>query len=166
MKPKNPPPRASAGAARALDSELSFHRILVPIDFSPPSRRALAYAAKFARQNHAKLIVLHVFEPIATPDFTAAFPLVKEYDQLMRAAQRELEALIRKAGIPPEGIERALVRSGRAFREIATVARSLKADLIIISTRGYTGLKHILLGSTTERVVHDAPCPVLVLRPP
>jgi nucleotide-binding universal stress UspA family protein len=56
------------------------------------------------------------------------------------------------------------VRFGRSFHEIAAAARTLKADLIIISTHGYTGLKHAVLGSTTERVVRHASCPVLVVR--
>jgi nucleotide-binding universal stress UspA family protein len=56
------------------------------------------------------------------------------------------------------------VRTGTAFLEIAEAAKSLEADLIIIATHGYTGLKHLLLGSTAERVVRSAPCPVLVVR--
>jgi nucleotide-binding universal stress UspA family protein len=61
-------------------------------------------------------------------------------------------------------IQTLQVRHGRAFQEIAEAARSLPADLIIIATHGYTGIKHALLGSTTERVVRHAPCPVLVVR--
>ena len=61
-------------------------------------------------------------------------------------------------------MEKALVRYGRSFHEIAEAARTLKVDLIILSTHGYTGLKHALLGSATERVVRHAPCPVLVVR--
>jgi len=57
-----------------------------------------------------------------------------------------------------------MVRQGRAFDQIAAVARTLAADLIIIATHGYTGLKHVLLGSTAERVARHAPCPVLILR--
>jgi universal stress protein A len=57
-----------------------------------------------------------------------------------------------------------LVRSGVAFDEIAKVARELKVDLIILSTHGHTGLKHVFLGSTAENVVRRAPCAVLVVR--
>jgi nucleotide-binding universal stress UspA family protein len=56
------------------------------------------------------------------------------------------------------------VRNGTAFDEIVRAAGSLRADLIIIATHGYTGLKHVLMGSTAERVVRHAPCPVLVVR--
>ena len=71
---------------------------------------------------------------------------------------------VQAARVPPALVEKLLVRVGRSFHEIATAARSRKADLIIISTHGYTGVKHALLGSTTERVVRHAPCPVLVVR--
>lgn len=56
------------------------------------------------------------------------------------------------------------VRKGTAFDQIAAAARDVSADVIIIATHGRTGLRHMLLGSTTERVVRHAPCPVLVLR--
>jgi nucleotide-binding universal stress UspA family protein len=57
-----------------------------------------------------------------------------------------------------------LSRRGTPHREITEATRELTADLIIIATNGYTRLAHILLGSTTERVVHHTPCPVLVVR--
>jgi nucleotide-binding universal stress UspA family protein len=64
----------------------------------------------------------------------------------------------------PARIEKTIVRQGRAFHEIVTAARSLNADLIVIATHGYTGLKHVLLGSTAERVVQHAHCPVFVVK--
>jgi nucleotide-binding universal stress UspA family protein len=137
---------------------------LVPLDFSPPSIKALHYAAAFARQFNAKLTLVHVVEPVATPDFAASFPLAIENDNLMAAAKYQLERVVKAARIPRGTVEKLLVRFGRSFNEIAAAARSRKVDLIIISTHGYTGLKHALLGSTTERVVRHAPCPVLVLR--
>jgi universal stress protein A len=139
--------------------------ILVPTDFSVESEKALAYALPFARQFGAKLTLLHVVEPIATPDFAKTFPLVSENDQVKANCKRHLERILKDLEIGPEFVEKVLVRFGRAFNEIAEAARTLKVDLIIISTHGYTGLKHALLGSTTERVVRHAPCPVLVVRP-
>jgi universal stress protein A len=138
--------------------------ILVPLDFSPSSKKALDYAVAFARQFKSKLTLLHVVEPVATPDFAASFPLGMENDRLMAAARNELESVVMAARIPPGTVEKALVRFGRSFHEIAEAARTRKVDLIIIATHGYTGLKHALLGSTTERVVRHAPCPVLVVR--
>ena len=143
---------------------LRVKSILVPLDFSPPSMNALQYAAAFARQFKAKLTLVHVVEPVATPDFAASFPLVMENDKVMAECKRHLERVVKDLQIEPKLTERTLVRQGRSFHEIAEAARTLKADLIIISTHGYSGLKHALLGSTTERVVRHAPCPVLVVR--
>ena len=158
--------RANISAARIepAPSLLQIKSILVPIDFSPQSEKALAYAVAFARQFGAKLTVLNVVEPVATPDFAKSFPLAMENDKAMAESKRHLERVVRDLEIEPALMEKILVRYGRSFHEIADAARMLKANLIIISTHGYTGLKHALLGSTTERVVRHAPCPVLVVR--
>jgi universal stress protein A len=136
----------------------------VPIDFSAPSKKALDYAVPFAEQFGAKLTLLHVVEPVATLDFADSFPLMMESDKLMAACKAQLQSLVKQSAIDPKLVEKTLVRQGRSFHEIADVARTLKTDLIILSTHGYTGLKHALLGSTAERVVRHAPCPVLVAR--
>jgi universal stress protein A len=138
--------------------------ILVPTDFSKHSERALAYAIPFARQFGAKLTLLHVIEPIATPDFEASFPLRIENATAKRSCEGVLTKTAEKLGIEPELLDSKLVRFGRPYNEIANAARTLKADLIIIATHGYTGFKHAFLGSTAERVVRHAPCPVLVVR--
>lgn len=156
--------RPAAGAAR-IAPLLHIKSILVPTDFSPESEKALAYAVPLARAFGARLILLHVVEPIATPDFAKSFPLAMENDRRMADGKRHLERVARDIGIEPKLLGRIVVRYGRSFNEIADAARLLKADLIVISTHGYTGLKHALLGSTTERVVRHAPCPVLVVRP-
>lgn len=180
MKPRSQTPRgtriarnhhlnrlapAGRSARRSLEpSAVQIRSIVVPIDFSTASEKALAYAGAFARQFGATLVLIHVLERIGLPDFEKTFPLLLEPDQLVPACKRRLEQLMKKNEIEPELVERVLVRPGRSFDEIATVARTLNADLIIISTHGYTGWQHALLGSTTERVVRYAPCPVLVVR--
>jgi len=156
--------KTDRGRKPALSIPLGIQSILVPLDFSPSSLKALDYAVAFARRFQARLTLMHVVEPVATPDFAAAFPLGIGNDRLMRAAKEKLAGLVKKARIPARSIEKILVRLGRSFHEIADAARTRKVDLIIISTHGYTGLKHALLGSTTERVVRHAPCPVLVVR--
>jgi nucleotide-binding universal stress UspA family protein len=138
--------------------------ILVPIDFSAESRKALAYAVRFADQFGARIILQHVVEPVALPDFAKSFPLLMENDKVMALAKGKLEHVAKEEAIPPKLLDKVLVSHGSPFQEIANSARTLKADMIIISTHGYTGLKHALLGSTTERVVRHAPCPVLVVR--
>lgn len=163
MKRKSARPGRTAAANRS--GVFRVKSILVPVDFSPPSKKALEHATSVARLFKAKLTLLHVVEPVATPDFVAAFPLAMENDLTMAAANRRLLAFLKTARIPRAQIEKVLVRFGRSFHEITEAARTRKVDLIIISTHGYTGWKHAVLGSTTERVVRHAPCPVLVLRP-
>jgi len=143
---------------------LKIRRILVPIDFSAPSKKALAYAVAFAQQFGAKLMLLHVVEPVGTPDFEESFPLNVDKDRVMAVGQEQLEHVFKEQAIDPKLVGQVLVRYGRSFNEIAKAAGTLQVDLIIISTHGYTGLKLAFLGSTTERVVRHAPCPVLVVR--
>jgi len=150
--------------AKAVANPLGIKSILVPTDFSGPSESALTHALALARQLGARLTLLHVVEPIATTDFEAAFPLVIENEKAKKFCEGVLTQTAEKFEIEPELLEKKLVRFGRPFNEIANAARTLKVDLIIIATHGYTGLKHTFLGSTAERVVRHAPCPVLVVR--
>jgi universal stress protein A len=156
---------AAAVKRRGLNNpSLAIQSILVPLDFSESSEKALAYAAALASQFGARLTLLHVVEPAATPDFAKSFPLLMDNDRITAVCKNRLERLTEELAIVPRIIEKRLVRYGRSFQEIAEAARTLKVDLIVISTHGYTGLKHAFLGSTTERVVRLAPCPVLVVR--
>ncbi len=138
-------------------------RILVPIDFSEPSLKALRYAVPFAERFGATIYLVHVIESsffIAdVQNVVLAMPQPELVEnarkKLLSLADREIEELV------PVSIE---VRLGRSFDQIAAAAKELDVDLIIIATHSYTGLKHVLLGSTTERVVRHAPCPVLTVR--
>jgi universal stress protein A len=132
-------------------------KILVPVDFSDCFKKALQYAIPFARQFDAELKLLHVVEPYpAVPEMG---PVDVETLQVGRA---QLEALRRAIGeaVPAS----TLLRTGVPNIEIVQAAKELGIDLIILSTHGRTGLAHILLGSTAERVIRHAPCPVLVVR--
>jgi nucleotide-binding universal stress UspA family protein len=156
--------RGKATANAPVAGPLRIKSILVPIDFSAPSKMALKYAVPFAEQFEAKLTLLHVLEPLAMPDFAKAYPLMMENDKALAGCKAQLELLMKQQAIDPKIVAKTLVRQGRSFYEITDAARTLKVDLIIISTHGYTGFKHALLGSTTERVARHAPCPVLVVR--
>jgi universal stress protein A len=137
--------------------------ILVPIDFSEPSKKALSYALGIAKRNGAKITLLHVIEPIAVyPD--AAYPVMMGADLGPTAAKGAFRKLCREEAVDARLIRSTVIRRGTPHQEITGAARELETDLIIIATNGYTGLAHILLGSTTERVVRHAPCPVLVVR--
>ncbi|HEY0549132.1 MAG TPA: universal stress protein [Verrucomicrobiae bacterium] len=147
----------------SLPTNRQIRSILVPIDFSPPSKEALKAAAGFARQFGAKLTLLNVVAPVATPDF-AYHPLMMENDKIMAQSKRELERVPKTEDVDSELVEKVLVRYGVPYREITDAARTLKVDLIIIATHGYSGLAHVFMGSTAERVVRHAECPVLVVR--
>lgn len=137
--------------------------ILVPLDFSEASRSALRYAASLIRQFGGKLILFYALEPVATPDF-AYHPLMMQPREASSQAEQRLRKMCDQEGIEPKVIAEIVVRSGTAHAEIARAAQRMNADLIVIATHGHTGLKHVLLGSTAERVVRHARCPVLVVR--
>lgn len=140
---------------------LNVHKVLVPLDFSDPSLQALQYARHFAAPSQAELVLLYVIEPVAYP---AELGVVINLDaDLAERALGELEKL-RHQHLGDYPATRCVVRSGVADAEIVTAAKDEQADLIVIGTHGFAGLKHFLLGSTAERVVRDAPCPVLTVR--
>ena len=140
-------------------------RILVPVDFSRPSRRALRFAREWAARFGSEIFLLHVIEPWSTVSAFGAGPVAPPLPPLdfPNQAREELEKLAYQEFSDATKVSVHL-RDGVAYDEIATAARDLGADLIIIATHGHTGLAHALLGSTAERVVRHARCPVLTLR--
>jgi nucleotide-binding universal stress UspA family protein len=140
-------------------------RILVPVDFSPPSRRALRFARDWAGRFGSEICLLHVIEPMNTFGVlgTEPFALPLPPPDFHEPARTELNKLVHQE-FPDDAKVSVHLRDGVAYDQIAEAARELKADLIIIATHGRTGLSHVLMGSTAERVVRHAPCPVLTLR--
>lgn len=141
--------------------------ILVPIDFSDYSKSALKYSLEFAKTFKAKLFLIYVVEPQIYPaDFTMGQVAVPPIDSDMtQIAKNELCQLI-DSEIGKEIECEAIIKSGQPFLEINSTAGDIDADLIIIATHGHTGVEHLLFGSTAEKVVRKAPCPVLTLREP
>ena len=140
---------------------LNVRKVLVPLDFSDPSQQAIQYARRFAAPSNAELLLLYVIEPVAYP---AELGVVINLDAaLAERALGELEKL-RQQHLGDYPSARCVVRSGVADAEIVNTAGDEHADLIVIGTHGFSGLKHLLLGSTAERVIRDAPCPVLTVR--
>jgi nucleotide-binding universal stress UspA family protein len=155
---------AETGATIDLVPELlHLQHVLVPIDFSATAEKALDYATPFAEQFGAKITLLHILElPTPSIDFVVC-NLDPEGGKT--AAQEHLDSLMRKrtSATATDTIATA-IRSGVPWLEICKAAKELDAGLIILTTHGHTGLKRVLLGSTAERVVRHAPCPVLVVR--
>ena len=143
---------------------LNPRKILVPVDFSDYSEKAMQYGNEFARTFGAEVVLLHVLEipvyPVAV-GLGSVPPIMT--DDLMPEVEKRLEAdAVKFFG---EGVNvKRVVREGAPFVEIVQLARDDKVDLIIMPTHGRTGLSHVFLGSTAERVVRKAPCAVLVVR--
>ena len=157
-------PLLEAAARTGGKSPFSLKKILVPIDFSVCSKKALQYALPLAKEHQAALTLLHVIAP--------AYQMGGEYAGIDYAAlqagiktgcERELAELA-ASEVPDEVPATTVVQVGAPSHEIVAAARKLGADLIVIATHGRTGLKHVFLGSVVEHVVQRAPCPVLVVR--
>ncbi len=146
---------------RLAADPVRIRHILVPMDFSELARQALYHAIPLASGFGAKISLLHVVELPVYP--TEMGTVVVHQERTLQASRKELAALGEQL-IPASLRGRVLVCMGRPYEEIANTARRLKVDLIVLTTHGYTGLKHVLLGSTAERVVRHAPCPVLTVR--
>ena len=141
-----------------------FRTILVPIDFSDHADLALETAIELARDSGGRLQLLHAYEiPLGTiPPYGVAIPDSLLTDVRDAAARRLAKAAnkVEAAGVP---CETQILHAGPA-EGIAEAARACGADLIVMGTRGLTGLKHVLLGSVAERTVRLAPCPVLTVK--
>jgi universal stress protein A len=137
--------------------------ILVPLDFSSFSRQALASAIPLAQKFGAKLVLVHVYQPVAYPDAFAMSPAYAALDARLHEELKDTFGPLAQGQNALLSVE-TIVRIGRSCEEIVNAAKSVNADIIVIATHGHTGLKHVLLGSTTELVVRHADCPVLVVR--
>jgi nucleotide-binding universal stress UspA family protein len=139
-------------------------RILVPIDFSNISKDALPWATFLAAQFNAELILLHVVEKFPMDYLLGRELMNHTIVPLMKQAEADLEHLAGSLNKSTGVNISAVVREGKPFEEICHAAETLGADLISLTTHGYTGLKHVWLGSTAERVVRHSHCPVLAVR--
>jgi len=147
--------------------ELKYNNVLVPYDFSEHSNNSLKYAIKFCEHFNSKIFLIYVIEPPLYPaDFSMgqiAIPSIdiefesKIKDELEKLASNEIGNKLQYE---------IIVKTGKPFIEIIETASQINADLIIIATHGKSGMEQILFGSTAEKVVRKAHCPVLTLRNP
>jgi universal stress protein A len=129
-----------------------------------PRRLGLAYAKALAKEFRAKLVLLHSvrLQYYVATDVYARYDFPLLLQQAEKAAASQLRDLVRKTDWDGVTVETAL-ELGHPEQEICYRAQDRHADLIVTSTHGRTGLKHILIGSTVEYVVRHAQCPVLVV---
>ncbi|HEX5491794.1 MAG TPA: universal stress protein [Candidatus Udaeobacter sp.] len=150
--------RARAGVAPPIPK-----RIVVPVDFSEFSERALKYAVQMAKEFKAELLLVHVVEAFPI-DYMLGIKSAEQANQWqVQQSEKRLREVCGKLTSEDSVAVSSSVKFGKPFQEIVHFASEHQIDLIIIATHGYTGLKHIQLGSTAEMVVRHATCPVLVL---
>jgi len=141
-------------------------RIVVATDFSRTADRGLDVAITMARALGAHLTIIHVTQPaVMLPPPLEMLPTATLFPDLPRRVQDGLEARavrVREAGLECETAE----LSGSAPIEIVDYAKQTGATMVVMGTHGHGGLAHAVMGSVTERVVHGAPCPVLVVPDP
>ena len=147
---------------------LTIGSILAPTDFSEHSHASLRYAVGLAERFGATLHLLHVLPDIVPvgPDAMMAPALPPEY---YADTESESSVALKQALDPAWGTVETIqtsVRWGEAVEGVVGYAREHTIDLIVIATHGRHGLSHFLLGSAAERIVREAPCPVLTIREP
>jgi universal stress protein A len=176
MKKKSLPKRTRArrparlrrtGPSRPAPQEkFGIRSILVPIDFSIHSKNALKYAVPLAEKFKASLHLVYVVEPTIYPADLGfgqvVLPGVEE--ELREKGGEELQTLMEKE-IGGRVKSSCAVRTGNPHQEILREAEELGVAMIVVATHGHSGVEHMLFGSTADRVVRNAKCPVLTVRP-
>jgi nucleotide-binding universal stress UspA family protein len=144
---------------------MRISNILFPTDFSQGARAAMDHAISLAQDYKSKLILFHVIQEISIAEWyiPSTLSVAEVVADIEKNAWQEMDKWAAEVSSKIAGVEKAVVR-GIPFVEIIRAARAKNADLIIIGTHGRTGIDHMLFGSTAEKVVRKAPCPVLTVR--
>jgi nucleotide-binding universal stress UspA family protein len=145
-------------------SSLSIRTILVPVDFSDRSRDGLRYAIQFADEFGARIVLLHAtyLGYIYSSEGTVLYDIPGLQKTARKTAERKMRELVRSINFGGVKFETVLTE-GSPVLDICAFAKDHDVDLIITSTHGLTGLKHVLIGSIAEQVVRHAQCSVLVV---
>jgi nucleotide-binding universal stress UspA family protein len=144
---------------------MDIKRILVPTDFSETAKHALSYGVSFGKEYEAEVLLLHVVETLAVGYASDLFPvpMAEVFDEISSYAKAEIGKLA--AEIKGDGIAvREMVVQGKPSAEIVRIALEEHVDIIVVGTHGKGMLDQALFGSTAERVIRRAPCPVLTCR--
>jgi nucleotide-binding universal stress UspA family protein len=143
---------------------IQVQRILVPLDFSRHADAVLEWAAHLAEEHQSRLLLLHAYHlPVEFQQLEGAYLPQDFWASVKTEAEQNLRRYaepLRAKGLAVD----VIVREGYPATVIEQEAADQRADLIVIGTRGLSGLKHLLLGSIAERVVQKAPCPVLTVK--
>lgn len=144
-----------------------FEKILLATDFSDCSEAACDYALTLAKSFNSSLLLLHVInEPVDLRGFYVPHISFEQLEnEIASGASRMLDSFCEEKIKDFPKVEKKVV-SGIPYEEINKIAKEQAVSLIVIGTHGRTGLDHLLFGSTAERVVRHAPCPVMTIRIP
>jgi len=154
-----------------------FKNILVAVDGSEHSKKALNYALELAEKLDGKITLVHVYSGVVplypsvvdtispptlppTASATVAAKMVEEAKQVGKKILDEAEITVKDRGVPVEQV----LREGDAVREIVAVTKEGNFDLIVMGHRGLSKLKELFLGAVSEGVSHKSPCPVLIVK--
>ncbi|HEY2986699.1 MAG TPA: universal stress protein [Candidatus Binatia bacterium] len=135
---------------------------LVPVDFSQGSEAALNSALRIAKEHHGKLLLLHVVSTAFTFPLETGFAEV--FDALEKNARQSMAKLIKRKRLKPRQCRSLVVTGVNAADVIAAAAKKSRAAMIIMGSHGKTGWQRFLLGSTAERTLRYAQCPVLIVK--
>jgi nucleotide-binding universal stress UspA family protein len=140
----------------------TFHRILIPTDFSEPSEQALRIALEMARGAGADVVLLHICE-IPTYAYVGIATPVDLLSPLAELAGQKLDELLKslRTGFPGA---RSVLKVGVPWEQILATISEVGADLVVMGTHGRRGVAHALLGSVAEKIVRLSPVPVLTVR--
>jgi nucleotide-binding universal stress UspA family protein len=143
---------------------IKIQKILIPTDFSEYSQHALKYAIALAQSFKARLYVVHVWDQPIIAEPMETFPADIFVDAEKNAKERlnKVTQELHAQGVDAEPV----FVSGTTYIEIVTTAKELEVDLITLATHGRKGLSHLVFGSTAEKIVRLAPCPVLTVKHP
>ena len=145
---------------------IEIRQILVAVDFSEHAEPVIEWGTHLAEEHGSRLILLHAYHlPVEFQQLEGAYLPQDFWTNVKAEAQQNLA--MHAEEVSRKGIEvEAVVREGYPATVIEEEAVRQNADLIVIGTRGLSGLKHLLLGSIAKRVVQKAPCPVLTVKLP
>lgn len=144
---------------------MQIKTILFPTDFSNGARAAMDHAISLAMDYQAKLILLYVIQDISIAEWyiPSTLAVADLTEDMRKSASQEMDKWIAEVSAKVNDVEKMIAR-GVPFVEIIKTAKEKSADLIVIGTHGRTGIDHLLFGSTAEKVVRKAACPVLTVR--